>query len=142
MTTPARSITYSTQRTQSSRVTLCPKGHIGRQQDWSLQVKLEAESRREWRYLRQHMAGSQLWQAVEECKKALAAEIAARLTLMDRIATIVRDAPERGGLGLPIEPNLGVISVMCANFAPSVPQWPPVRRRTATCLLDKRPPPK
>jgi len=74
-------------------------------------VDLDAESKREWRYVRQHLASSHLWQAEEECKEALAADIAARLTLMDRIAFIVRDDPIRGGLGLSVEPDLGLIRV-------------------------------
>jgi hypothetical protein len=87
------------------------KGRVWRERDGSLRVELNAESKREWRYLRQHLAGSQPWQAVEECKKALAADMAARLTLMDCIALSIQDAPDRGGLDLPIEADLGFIAV-------------------------------
>jgi hypothetical protein len=88
-----------------------PKGRAWRQQGGGLTVKLDAEARREWQYLRQHLAESRIWSAIENCKTGLAHDLEARLQLLDRIAAIVQQPLEGQGLGLPIQADLGFTAV-------------------------------
>ena len=88
-----------------------PKGRAWRQQDGSLEVRLDVELRREWNYLRQHLEDRGVWDAIENCKKAVADDMAARMRLMDQIAAVITGPQKQGGLGLSIEPDLGFILV-------------------------------
>lgn len=88
-----------------------PKGRAWCQQGRGLRVKLDAESRREWQYLRQHLAESLVWNAIENCKAGFAHDLAARLQLMDRIAALDKQPQEGRGLGVPIQADLGFSAV-------------------------------
>ena len=63
-----------------------PKGRARRQADGSVAVTLNAESRTEWPYLRQHFAEYHLWDEIENCKQNLARDLSSRLRLLDAIA--------------------------------------------------------
>ena len=79
-----------------------PKGRAWREVRGSLRVKFDAASPREWSYLQQHLVDDPVWGAIEHCHEALADDLAARLKLLDRIAALVQQREERGGLGLPM----------------------------------------
>ena len=57
-----------------------------------LSVHLQAEDELEWQYLKQHLAGDELWDAIEAWKLAMAQDIRARLGLLDELARRVREA--------------------------------------------------
>ena len=61
---------------------LVEKGHVYREGNGNLSVRLSAENREvEWQYLQQHLAEDSLWDAVDECKSAMAQDFVARRNL-------------------------------------------------------------
>ena len=88
-----------------------PKGRAWRQTDGSLAVTLNAESRTEWPYLRQHFAEYHLWDEIENCKQNLARDLSSRLRLLDAIAERISLPSEEGGLALSIGAELGFVEV-------------------------------
>ena len=88
-----------------------PKGRVWRKPKGRLVVTLNAESRPEWPYLRQHLAQDDLWKDIEDCKEKLARDIMARFQLIDAVAERIRRPREEGGLALANSPELGFVGV-------------------------------
>lgn len=84
-----------------------PKGRAWRQPEGRLAVTLHAESKTAWPYLRQHFAGYNIWDEIEDCKHSLARDLSARFGLMDAIAERIYSPREEGGLALRISAELG-----------------------------------
>lgn len=78
------------------------KGRVWRESNGGLVVHLYAEAKLEWDYLRQHLAGDQIWPAIEQWKVAMIMDISSRMALLDAVIRQIEHTPESGGLGWPV----------------------------------------
>jgi hypothetical protein len=83
------------------------QGQVCRESDGSLAVQLNAEEKLEWQYLKQHLPGDPVWDAVEACKQALAGDFAARLALLNAVVQLIGNPVEEGGTELPVLAEMG-----------------------------------
>ena len=72
-----------------------------------LTVCLDVEKREKFGLLRQHLPQDSLWPSLRVWKRSMSRDISARIRLLKGVVrTIERPAP-RGGLGLPVIPDMG-----------------------------------
>ena len=72
-----------------------------------LTVELDSEEMLEWNYLKQHLDGDPVWDAVNVWKQAMADDISARLKLLQVMIERVHRPQEEGGVGLPVHQKVG-----------------------------------
>lgn len=82
------------------------KGQVCRSPSRTLEVRLDIESRMEYRYLRQHLPDDLIWSALEAFRQMMAHDIAARLTLLEKVTALVERPEAEGGTGLTVIPDL------------------------------------
>ena len=80
-----------------------PKGQAHRGFKGGVTVRLDAEEMLEWKYVAQHLPEDPVWAAAEGWKRAVAADLSARLRLLKAIIHRIEKPEEKGGLGLPVE---------------------------------------
>ena len=61
------------------------KGRVIRIENGSVSIRLFVEDRLEWEYLRQHLVGDPVWEALDRWKAAMAGDLVARRALFDKI---------------------------------------------------------
>ena len=83
------------------------KGKVCRNRARVLTVELDSEEMLEWNYLKQHLDGDPVWDAVNVWKQAMADDISARLKLLQVMIERVQRPQEEGGVGLPVHQKVG-----------------------------------
>ena len=84
-----------------------PKGQVCRDSNGRLTVRLDAASKLEWTYLRQHLPNDPVWSAVRDSQEAMAADMTARLVLLQEVKDRILRPAADGGLGLPVSDEMG-----------------------------------
>ena len=87
-----------------------PKGRAWRRGEGLLEIQLDLEGQPQYPYLRQHLAGDQLWSDLEAGKEALAGDLLARWALLQEIISQMERGQGEGGLGLPVIPDMSYSS--------------------------------
>jgi hypothetical protein len=97
------------------------KGEACRDAAGKVTVELSAEGKIAWRCLKQHLADDGVWNVIEDCRKAIAGDLASRLALLDAIIQHIEKPVGEGGTGLPVINDMGpmgspkpAVSLQCA----------------------------
>ncbi len=76
-------------------------GRLWRDENDNLSVKLDAEEKVEWEYLRQHLDGNSIWDEINDWKRATAQDLSARRDLFNTLSRKSHEAT-----GLPVHDKL------------------------------------
>ena len=79
-----------------------PRGQIYSGNEGSLVIKLDVEEKLEWTYLQQHLLSVPIWEVLDECKRAMSADIARRLELLGAVIGRVERPLKEDGLGMKV----------------------------------------
>ena len=82
------------------------QGHGFRLVDGSVSVELAAETKAAWGRLKGHLPEDPVWEALEQWKRAMAADLEARFSLLESILAQVKSPEAEGGLGLAVDPEM------------------------------------
>ena len=83
-------------------------GHARREEEGKVTVQFAADRSRDLEYVRRHVPDDPLWGSIEHCRSAIARDLASRLQLFDQVRELIERPVKRGGVGIPVSPQLDV----------------------------------